>query len=73
MDWAMAFAVKLAKAIPKAAHRSLRASGEILKIERIKFLLAEIKKLVDCVVSEVRHRKNQGWASRPRSCPALGK
>jgi hypothetical protein len=44
---------------PKARCRSLRDTVENLEIERIKFLLAEIKKLDDCIASDNQRRKNQ--------------
>jgi hypothetical protein len=44
---------------PKVSCHSLHDTVENLKIERIKFLLAEIKKLVGCVVSDNQRRKNQ--------------
>ena len=59
MDWATACAVMPVMTRPKARCRTLRDNVENLEIERIKFLLAEIKKLDDCVASDNRLRKNQ--------------
>jgi hypothetical protein len=59
MDWAMACTDMLVMTKPKVSCHSLLDTVENLEIERIKFLLAEIKKLVGCVASDNQRRKNQ--------------